>query len=531
MICAGGGADRVSGGSGNDRIFGDAGGDVLSGGTGRDRISGSSGADRLLGRSGNDRLAGGSGQRPRPRRLGQRQREGRQRQRQRLRRQRQRHRHRRQRTRSHLRPTRARTALLGADIARDRLELRRPAATAPELTGSGARRGGAATRPAATAAQPPVASILRAHGVRISFGAPEGRASVHMEAHAVAVPDRPAPPPPSGARSGPRRGRSPPRSPRGLGKAGRRRRPVTSCPGPAAAAAEDHRPGLHLGERVVERAPASSRAMRGWAAIRLPSHRPRDGGHAPPAYRERQRVVSSSALAPATATIASAVPAPAKSRTAVRRKSTNLTRPGRRGLGEAAHAVDDEVGAVDDRLGPLVGAHADLDADSRSPRHEGVERVERVQVGHIVPAVERVRTGRASTRERMPSPLSTCTGGRISSTLRPQWMSSPASSRLVGHVGQPGLRGLLVGRAAPVEGLDRPLSSTRTRRTFRSGPPALGHEVGTFSCQEAKASIRRGAFPPAPGSRRRGSPRSRWPHAHQPAGLSHGAPGHAATRP
>src|SRR3712207_7054526 len=53
-------------------------------------------------------------------------------------------------------------------------------------------------------------------------------------------------------------------------------------------------------------------------------------------------------------------------------------------------SVDDDVGAVDDRLRPLARAHADGDLRLEiTARHQGLERVEGVEVGHVVAAVER----------------------------------------------------------------------------------------------------------------------------------------------
>ena len=57
----------------------------------------------------------------------------------------------------------------------------------------------------------------------------------------------------------------------------------------------------------------------------------------------------------------------------------------------------------------------------------------------------------------IPAPLSILTGGRTSSTLRPQWVRKPAAwARSRDRIDRRS-SGLLVGRPAPVEGDDRPL--------------------------------------------------------------------------
>ena len=67
------------------------------------------------------------------------------------------------------------------------------------------------------------------------------------------------------------------------------------------------------------------------------------------------------------------------------------------------------------------------------------------------------RARRRSTRSRTARPLSIGTGGRTSSTLRPQWIAEPGGLRLLREPLEVGERGLLVGHAAPVEGGDRAL--------------------------------------------------------------------------
>ena len=146
---------------------------------------------------------------------------------------------------------------------------------------------------------------------------------------------------------------------------------------------------------------------------------------------KRARVVV--AAAPAIVIAASAVAAPANRSTPVRRKSRNHhSRPARPELGEAGQAVDDEVGLLDDRARPLVGATPTLTtASRRAVGGERLERVESIQVGRVVTAEQRPAARRLATSARTARPLSICTGGRTSSTFRPQWVVQPGGLRLL----------------------------------------------------------------------------------------------------
>ena len=97
----------------------------------------------------------------------------------------------------------------------------------------------------------------------------------------------------------------------------------------------------------------------------------------------------------------------------------------------------------------------------------------------------------------MPSPLLTRTGGRISSTLRPQCTSSPASGACwatpASHVsaarssGAPRQWNALIG----------PLSSIRTRSRLRSRSSSRSAtNPATLPCQLANASSSSGSFWP-----------------------------------
>ena len=77
----------------------------------------------------------------------------------------------------------------------------------------------------------------------------------------------------------------------------------------------------------------------------------------------------------------------------------------------------------------------------------------------------------------MPAPLSIRTGGRTSSTLRPQWVRRPASSARAAIAS-------IAARAASSSGAPRqwkatiaPLSSTRTRARRRSAVSASRREL------------------------------------------------------
>src|SRR6476660_5847409 len=111
-------------------------------------------------------------------------------------------------------------------------------------------------------------------------------------------------------------------------------------------------------------------------------------------------VSSLSRVAPRTVTTASIVAAPALSMTAVRSRSTKRTGRlcGQRGqqVADAGRTVDDDVGGGAERLGRLLGLHAD--AHGRLEHALGdqrAQRIERVDVGEVVACVEGGRDARA----------------------------------------------------------------------------------------------------------------------------------------
>ena len=133
---------------------------------------------------------------------------------------------------------------------------------------------------------------------------------------------------------------------------------------------------------------------------------------------------------------------------------------------EALDPVHHEVGLLDDLRRPLVRAHAHAHGGVELALVDERSRARRSRRGR---SRRRRRTGRCapperSTRSRTAWPLSTGTGGRISSTLRPQWIAQAGG---LGLLGEP-----LAGGCAPLSssGAPRqwkvmigPLSSIRIR--------------------------------------------------------------------
>ena len=146
---------------------------------------------------------------------------------------------------------------------------------------------------------------------------------------------------------------------------------------------------------------------------------------------------------------------------------------------EALDSIDDEVGALDDRGGAFLGLDADANGGVQCPvGDQRVERVEGVEVGDVVAAEQRgahPRAGGPTRRTALPFPIGT--GGRSSSTLRPQWVSRPAACA---SAAMPSSRV----RAASSSGAPRqwnatigPLSSSRTRSRRRSRRVVCGGEA------------------------------------------------------
>ena len=115
----------------------------------------------------------------------------------------------------------------------------------------------------------------------------------------------------------------------------------------------------------------------------------------------------------------------------------------------------------------------------------------------------------------IPAPLSIRTGGRISSTLRPQWALKPASSAASATSRDRGLGALLVGHAAPVQRGDRLLVLEPHAQPPQLLAEGLAGEAlhaprpGLQLAVELRARSRPGAGPPSRGSRGRRSSRAR----------------------
>ena len=111
------------------------------------------------------------------------------------------------------------------------------------------------------------------------------------------------------------------------------------------------------------------------------------------------------------------------------RKSTKRNQPRRASSSRRTPTARRRAGPPDSSsAGVSSRAHADADAGaSRPPRPARAGRGS-VEVGAVVADVERVVEVGVAQQPVDPRPLSSSTGGRTSSTLRPQWIAEPASS-------------------------------------------------------------------------------------------------------
>ena len=198
-------------------------------------------------------------------------------------------------------------------------------------------------------------------------------------------------------------------------------------------------------------------------SARRPSHRPISAATTHQPTADGITSASSRSAAASQRHRRQRVAAPALSRTVVRRKSANRTSSSATSARSSSRtplgAVDDDVGLLGElRAGPRRSGRRRGRACSSSPssparRGRGTRRGRSCRRRRRARRRGRRRAGSAT----IPTPLSIRTGGRISSTLRPQWVAKPASSALLGDRVDRRARGLLVGRAAPVERDDRPL--------------------------------------------------------------------------
>ena len=197
-------------------------------------------------------------------------------------------------------------------------------------------------------------------------------------------------------------------------------------------------------------------------------------GHAPPDRRhvdERVGVLVGGAddrrPAPAPS------PSPPNSSTDTRRRSRNLTGSARTASTWAKPSTPSTTRSARSTIAarPLLGAHADADgAVEHALADQGVERVEGVEVGRVVAAVQRrarapsARPGRAPpgpcrTRPAGAAPAPCVPSGSPGRRPRPRAASSSTRARAASSSGAPRQCSATIG----------PLSSIRTRSRRRSG--------------------------------------------------------------
>ena len=174
--------------------------------------------------------------------------------------------------------------------------------------------------------------------------------------------------------------------------------------------------------------------------------------------------------------------------------------------------------------GRFVGADRHADRALPAPRTARARAVRERRRGRWCrrPTYSAAATGAPRSSVAMPRPLSRTTGGRTSSTLRPQWTAKPSLLREPGDLLH-GRRGrLFVGRAAPVERRDRVLVlaahadplmlagvGARGERAHARGPGGeLGVDLGPGRARGAAARRRGCRCRRSSRSRRSGA---RWP--------------------
>src|SRR5271155_1018921 len=152
-------------------------------------------------------------------------------------------------------------------------------------------------------------------------------------------------------------------------------------------------PGWCSGNVVVDLAPASSRAIGGVVSARRPRRRPISAASTPPPTAIAPTRASELCAAARTVTAASAVAAPALSRTVVLRKSTKRTCLLQQRLQQAAYAagpIEDEIGLRRQLRGSFVGADRHTDRGSQDPfPDERAQPAEGIQVGAVVADIQR----------------------------------------------------------------------------------------------------------------------------------------------
>ena len=326
----------------------------------------------------------------------------------------------------------------------------------------------------------------RKPGVRTSLIGLQRRGALDVEARAVALLDRghrgrlPAP----GERPD---DREPGRHGRDLGQHERERagpdRRDQQRPQPV----EHDAARVDLGQRRLHpRARQQRRDRRG--GLSAPSEPDADERRdQPPAGGERNEQVVARRRSPRRASPRRArVAAAALIRTVVRRKSENriaarasIRHEHRQQLLHALGPVDDEIGLIDDLRRPVLGADPDADRAwrSRPPRPSAPASGRRRGRSRRRRRTGRRRPGSRRGTSAIPAPLSIRTGGRTSSTLRPQWVRRPAAVARSAIASIAERAASSSRRAAPVEGDDRALVLETHAQPAQIGGVGLAAEV------------------------------------------------------
>ena len=239
----------------------------------------------------------------------------------------------------------------------------------------------------------------------------------------------------------------------------------------------------------------------------------------------------SSPAAPTTDTTASAVAVPPNSSTDTRRRSRNLTpRPAR----PARRRTPSTPSTTRSARSTIAGGPSS-ERTPTAPRRRGallderVERVEGVEVGDVVAAEQRARAPAQLDQSRTARPLSNSTGGRSSSTLRPQCVARPAPRPRRRSPRRAAVGGLLVGRPAPVQRGDRPLVLDAHAQPAQVGRSRSATNAFTRPSQLLNASFVRGWPRRARAARRRATRRRRC-RRRRPAGAPRPPSGRRCSR-
>src|SRR3954447_26641386 len=221
-------------------------------------------------------------------------------------------------------------------------------------------------------------------------------------------------------------------------------------------------PGRCSGIIVAAFASASRRPMAGATAARRPTNAPMSAATPHHAAVTMSTFSSSVRVAARAVTAASVVAAPALRYTVVLSRSVKRIWPGPLGgerLEQAPHAgsaVDQHVGLGGDVARGLVVADAHADRLVEAPRGDQVaQRAEGVEVGAVVADVQRDPHGEIGEQALDALALVHLDGRADLEDLVPAVGDDALRLGGGGAIAHRSLGGLLVGRAAPVEGGDR----------------------------------------------------------------------------